>query len=230
MDAETRRDRARVIKDITVRIHDSEANCPPLAAMWMAILTGITANRIGEADGLAPLVAMTSDELAPADIDLSPFFWRIAPEWLGLDTELATELLRPEREAANWRAKSNEDGYVSLRSIRKMLDTYSETGDIKWPSGEDQPGSWKEVCEENGIEWAAWQAAPTRGWRPPGTERTAIVKFQAGREPGLGKLDIEQQFSDLAGCNVHLISPEQIADRHRQAELTSAEIIYAHTQ
>ena len=230
MDAETRRDRARVIKDITVRIHDSEAKCPPLAAMWMAILTGITATQIGDAGGLSPLVSMTSDDLAPTDINLSPFFWHNGPEWLGLDTKLATEMLRPEREDADWRAKPNEDGYVSLRSIRKMLDTYAETGEIMWPARKDNAGPWMAICEENGIEWAAWQSGPIQGWRQPGTERIAIVKFKTGREPGLAKYDIAQRFSEKAGCNVHLISPEQISDRHRHAELSKAEAIYGHPQ
>ena len=230
MDPETRQERARLIKDLTERIHDSEAKCPPLVAMWIAILTGLTAAQIAEAGGLTPLVSMKSDDLAPADIDLSPFFWRNAPEWLGLDLELATEMLRPEHEEADWRAKSNEDRYVSLRSIRKMLETYAETGLVTWPSTKDDSGSWEVICEENGIEWAAWQSAPAGGWRPPGTERTAIVKFMPGREPGLAKFDIEQQFSDLAGCNVHLITPEQISDRRRQVELSEAEIIYAHPQ
>ena len=228
MDAETRRNRARVIRDLTVRIHDSEAKYPPLAAMWVAILSGITATQIGEAGGLSPLVSTTSDGLAPADIGLSPFFWRNTPDWLGLDTELATEMLRPEREEADWRAEPSEDRYVSLRSIRKMLQMYGETGQVRWPSREASNGSWRALCEENGIEWLAWQSAPADGWRPPGTERTAIVKFQAGSEPGLGKFDIEQQFSELAGREIYLITPEQIPERHRQAELSRAEIVYAH--
>ena len=227
MDAETRRHRARVIKDITVRVHDSEAKCPPLAAMWIAILTGITATQIGEAGGLSPLVSMTSNDLAPADISLSPFFWRVAPEWLGLDPEMATEMLRPEHEDADWRAKSNEDGYVSLRSIRKMIETYAETGEVRWTSRKDKAGSWKAICEENGIEWAAWQSGPIQGWRQPGTERIAIVKFRAGREPGLAKHDIEEQFSELAGCEVYLITPEKIWEDRREAELAEAEVIYA---
>ena len=227
MDAETRRHRARVIKDITVRVHDSEAKCPPLAAMWIAILTGITATQIGEEGGLSPLVSMTSNDLAPADISLSPFFWRNAPEWLGLDPEMATEMLRPEREDADWRAKSNEDGYVSLRSIRKMIETYAETGEVRWTSRKDKAGSWKAICEENGIEWAAWQSGPIQGWRQPGTERIAIVKFRAGREPGLAKHDIEEQFSELAGCEVYLITPEKIWEDRREAELAEAEVIYA---
>ena len=230
MDTETRKHRARVIKDITVRVHDSEAKCPPLAAMWIAILTGITATQIGEAGGLSPLVSMTSNDLAPADINFNPFFWRNAPEWLGLDPELATEMLRPEREDADWRAKSNEDGYVSLRSIRKMIETYAETGEVRWTSRKDKAGSWKAICEENGIKWAAWRSGPVQGWQQPGTERIAIVQFKTGREPGLAKYDIEQQFSDLAGCEVYLISPEQISDRHRHAELSQAEAIYGHPQ
>ena len=230
MDAETRRHRARVIKDITVRVHDSEAKCPPLAAMWIAILTGITATQIGEAGGLSPLVSMASNDLAPADINLSPFFWRNAPEWLGLDPEMATEMLRPEREDADWRAKSDEDGYVSLRSIRKMIETYAETGEVRWTSRKDKADSWKAICEENGIEWAAWQSGQIQGWRQPGTERIAIVKFKAGREPGLAKYDIAQQFSEKAGRNVHLISPEQISDRHRHEELSKSEAIYGHPQ
>ena len=230
MDAETRRHRARVIKDVTVRVHDSEAKCPPLAAMWIAILTGITATQIGEAGGLSPLVSMTSNDLAPADINFSPFFWRNAPEWLGLDPELATEMLRPERQDADWRAKSNDDRYVSLRSIRKMLETYAETGEVRWTSRKAHPGSWKAICEENGIEWAAWQSGSIQGWRQPGTERIAIVQFKTGREPGLAKHDIEQQFSDLAGCEVYLISPEKISDRHRHSELSQADAIYGHPQ
>ena len=230
MDAETRKERAGIIRDITIRIHDSEAKCPPLAAMWIAMLTGITASQIEEAGGLAPLVTMTSSDLEPADLDLSPSLWANAPGWLGLDTELAMEMLRPEREGADWRAKHNEDGYVSLKLIRKMLETYAETGEVKWPSVKDHAGSWKAICEENGIEWAAWQSGPIQGWRQPGTERVAIVKFKTGREPGLAKYDIAQQFSEKVGCNVHLISPEQIPDRRRLAELNKAEAIYGHPQ
>ena len=228
MDPETRRGRARIIKDITVRIHDSEAKCPPLAAMWMAILTGITTTQIGETGVLPPIVSMTSHGLAPSDISLSPFLWSNAPEWLGLDTELAMEMLQPEHKDADWRAKPDQDGYVSLRSIRKMLETYAETGELRWTSRKAKAGSWKAICEENGVEWAAWQSGPIQGGRQPGTERIAIVKFKAGREPGLAKHDIAQQFSEEAGCNVYLISPEQIPDRCRHSELSKAETIYGH--
>ena len=155
MDVETRRHRVRVTRDLTVRIHDSEAKCPPLAAMWMAILTGMTTTRIGEAGGLSPLVSTTSDGLVPLYIGLSPLFWRNAPDWLGLDTAMATEMLLPEHQHADWKAKPDEDGYVSLRSIRRMLETYGETGVINWPPGKGKPGSWKTLCEETGIEWAA---------------------------------------------------------------------------
>ena len=229
MDNKSRRERAGIIKDITVRIHDSDAKCPPLAAMWLAILTGITATYIQEAGGLAPLLSMTSDDSASAP-DLGPSLWNKAPEWLSLDTELAAEMLRPEHQDADWRAKPNDEGYVSLRAIRKMLDTYAETGEIRWPTRKGDSGSWKALCEENGIEWAAWQDSPIQGWREPGTERVAIVKFQEGREPGLARYDITQQFSEKAGCNVHLICPEQIPDRRRITELNEAETIYGHPQ
>ena len=230
MDAETRQSRARLIRHITVKIHDSEANCPPLAATWIAILTGMTGARIEEAGGLSPLVSMTFGGLAPANVDLSPFPWAGAPEWLGLDTESAMEMLRPEIEDADWRTKPETAGYVSIRAIRKMLAAYAETGELKWPSWKGNAGSWKAICEENGIEWAAWQSGPIKGWRQPGAERIAIVKFKAGTEPGLGRHDIEQQFSDFAVCEVYLISPEQISDRHRHAELSKAEAIYGRPQ
>ena len=227
MDAEDRRHRARVIRDLTVRIHDSEAKCPPLAAMWMAILTGMTATQIGEAGGLSSLVSTTSDGLMPVFIGLSPVFRHNAPDWLGLDTAMVREMLLPEHQYAHWKAKPNEDGYVSLRSIRKTLEAYGETGEVNWPSRKYEVGSWKALCEENGIEWAAWQSGPIQGWRQPGTERIAIVKFRVGREPGLAKHDIEEQFSELAGREVYLITPEKIWEDRREAELAEAEVIYA---
>ena len=227
MDAETRQSRARLIGHLTVQIHDSEANCPPLAAMWIAIITGVTGAHLEEADGLSPLVStLTPSDLAPANIFWGPFQWASAPQWLGLDAESAMEMLRPEREEADWRAKPGTDGYVSVRAIRKMLDVYSESGTVRWPSWKEIAASWDSVCEENGIEWAAWKSGPIKGWREPGTERIAIVKFKEGREPGLARFDIEQQFSELAHCEVSLTSPERIPDRQRDAELSKAETFY----
>ena len=230
MDAESRQHRAWLIRDLTERIHGSDANCPPILAMWMAILTGITSSKFHEGAKLTPAAPLTYPDLAPADLSLSPFFWDNAPEWLGLDRNSAIEMLQPEHQNADWRAKANTPGYVSLRAISKMLERYAETGEVSWHRSKTESASWRSICEEHGIEWAAWQSGPTGGWRPPGTERIAIVKFKGGREPGLAKYDIAQQFSEKAGCNVHLISPDQISDRHRREELGKAEAIYGHPQ
>ena len=229
MDAETRQERARLVRHLTVEIHDSEAKCPPLVAMWIAILTGVSAAQIEEG-GLSAAVSMKSENLVPADINMSPFLWHNAPQWLGLDPEQAMEMLCPESENADWRAKPNADGYVSVRAIRKMLDVYAETGSVRWPSWKDVGRSWESVCEENGIQWAAWKVGPIKGWRQPGTERIAIVKFKDGQEPGLGRSDIERQFSELAHCEVSLTSPERIPDRQRDAELSKAETFYGRLQ
>ena len=230
MDTETRQERARLIKDLTERIHDSQAECPPLLAMWMAILTGISSTKFHEGSSLTPVVSLTSPDLAPGDVSLSPFFWNNVPEWLGLDKKSAIEMLQPEHEDTDWRARANKPGYISLYAISKMLKRYGETGEVNWPTAKPESPSWTSICQDNGIEWAAWQSAPTGGWRPPGTERTAIVKFQAGREPGLARFDIEQQFSKKAGCKVHLIYPEQIPDRRRAEELSKAEALYGQRQ
>lgn len=231
MDAETRQSRARLIRDITVQIHDSEAKCQPLAAMRIAILAGITGSQTEEAGRISPLMyIMAPGAPVPEHIPPGFFVWENAPQWLGLDAESTMEMLRPEREEADWRAKPNTAGYVSIRAIRKMLDVYGETGTVQWPSWKDLTGSWESVCEENGIEWAAWEPGPIRGWRQPGTERIAIVKFKEGQEPGLGRFDIEQQFSDLARCEVSLTSPERMDSRQREAELSRTEVFYARSQ
>ena len=229
MDAETRQERARLVGHLTVQIHDSEAKCPPLMAMWVAILTGVSAAQIQEG-GLSAAVSMKSENLAPADINISPFLWQNAPQWLGLDQEQATDMLCPERENADWRAKPNMDGYVSIRAIRKMLDAYAETGMVKWPSWKDVAGSWESVCEENGIQWAAWKAGPINGWREPGTERIAIVKFKEDQKAPLAEFNVAELFSDLAGYEVYVTNLERIDDRYRQAELREAELFYGRLQ
>ena len=223
VDDETRQEQARLLKYLTVLIHDSGAKCPPMAAMWAAVLIGVTGSRISEADGLRSIATDHPDDLVPAEIKL---VWDKAPQWLGLDSESAKAMLRPELEEADWRAKPDEHGYVSIRSIRKMLDAYAETGTIRWPSWDDAAGSWESVCEQNGIQWAAWKTDPISGWREPGTERIAIVKFKDGREPGLGRFEIERQFSELAHCEVSLTSPERIPERQRDAELSKADTFY----
>ena len=230
MDAETRQERARLVRHLTVQIHDSEAKCPPLAAMWVAVLTGVTGSQIEEADGLAPMVTMDSDDPEPTNINLNPFLWRNAPKWFGIDQESVRDMLRPECEEADWRAKPNTDGYVSVRSIRKMLDVYAETGAVKWPSRKDVVGSWESVCEENGIQWAAWKAGPINGWREPGTERIAIVKFNNGQKAPLAEFNVAERFSDLAGYEVYVTNLERIDDRNREAELRKAELIYGRLQ
>ncbi|MYC29663.1 MAG: hypothetical protein F4X65_06180 [Chloroflexi bacterium] len=229
MDAEIRQKRARLVRHLTVQIHDSEAKCPPLAAMWIAILTGVTAAQIEEG-GLSATVSMKSENLAPVDINMSPFFWDNSPQWLGLDPEQAMEMLCPEGENADWRAKPDTDGYISVRSIRKMLDVYAETGAVKWPSRKDVAGSWESVCEEYGIQWAAWKAGPIKGWREPGTERIAIVKFREGQKAPLAEFNLAEQFSDLAGYEVYVTNLERIDDRYREAELRKAERFYGRLQ
>ena len=229
MDAETRQERARLVRHLTVQIHDSDAKCPPLVAMWIAILTGVSAAQIQQ-DGLSAAVSMKSENLAPADINMSPFLWHNAPQWLGLDREQAMEMLCPERENADWRAKPKSSGYVSVRSIRKMLDAYAQTGTVQWPSWKDVAGTWESVCDEYGIQWAAWKADPIKGWREPGTERIAIVKFKEGQKPPLAVFNVAEQFSDLAGYEVHVTNLERMDDRHREAELGKAELFYGRLQ
>ena len=69
--------------------------------------------------------------------ELIPSLKHQAPEWLGLDPEAALKMLLPESGEADWRAKPDENGYVSLRSILKMLETYAETGAVRWPSRDE---------------------------------------------------------------------------------------------
>ena len=230
MDAETRQNRARLIRVLTEEIHDSDAKCPPLAAMWFAILTGATGARIEEADGLSPLLSLTPAGIAPINGQPSLFPWAGAPQWLGLDAESAMEMLRPEREEADWRAKPGSDGYVSVRAIRKMLDAYAETGTVRWPLWKDVAGSWESVCQEYGIEWAAWKSGPIKGWRQPGTERIAIVKFNDSEKGALAEFDVAQQFSDLARCEVYVTNLERMDDGYRESELRKAKVFYGRLQ
>ena len=149
-----------------------------------------------------------------------------APDWLELDEGQYMEMMQPQNDFADWRAEVNTPGYVSLRAINKMLDHYEETGEVSWIHAKPPAVSWKSICEDNGIVWAGWKR-PSDGWRPPGTERTAMVKYAEGKNPGLGQYDIERMFSDRAGCNVSLITPAQIWEDRLEAEIAQAEIIYA---
>ena len=148
-------------------------------------------------------------------------------EWIGLNAESAPEVFKPEYLHADWRARIGEPGYVTLRAVTRMLDHYADTGQIFWQAPGDAAGALEELCESHGIVWLAWQAEPQRGWMPPGAERTAIVRFNPDAAPSTGMHLLERLVSDIAGCNVSLITPEQIWEERRQPELERAEVIYA---
>ena len=163
MDAETRQSRARLIRHITVKIHDSEANCPPLAAMWIAILTGMTGARIEEAGGLSPLVSMTFGGLAPANVDLSPFPWAGAPEWLGLDTESAMEMLRPEIEDADWRAKPETAGTFPFGQSARCSRPTPKPENSSGLHGKATPVLGRQSARKTALSGPLGSPAPSKG-------------------------------------------------------------------
>ena len=227
MDTQTRHERAALVKDLAVQIHDSRAKCPPLAAMWSAVLAGIATNQMG-AIAMSATEPAASSNLIGGQEQLLPSLWVHAPEWLGLDPESSQEMLLPDVSNADWKAKPDETGYVSLWAITNMLNSYAETGEVRWAPLKKNNTPWDTLCENNGIAWAAWHPNPLQNWGQPGVEKVAIVTFKEGREPGLSKYDIAKEFSKQATCNVHIISPEQIPERRRQEELSKALVIYGH--
>ena len=226
LNEETRELRAWILKDLTEVVHDSRLSCPPLAGLWIAVLTAVTASKAQEQSGLIPSLTTTQAQVSDF-YGFSPFLWANAPEWLGLDTATATEMLRPEYEFADWRAAPGDPGYITLQAISRMLEHFADTGEIIWGYPGSEGLSWESICQQYGIEWAAWQRKSPTGWEHPGTERTAIVRFRAGLNPMPSLYDIERQFSNMAGCNVSLITQEQLWDDRLDEELKQAEIIYA---
>lgn len=228
MDMQTRRERAALIKDLAVRIHDSRAGCRPLTAMWSAMFAGITMEKAIGATSAAAIAAIPAIPPPEGRGELLQPPWRHAPDWLGLNPESAQEMLLPDLTGTDWKAEADENGYVSLWAITKMLNAYGETGEVRWPTHEQDSIPWRTVCERNRINWAAWHSNPFQNWGQPGVEKVAIVTYEEGQEPGLSRYDIAQEFSRKAGCNVHIISPEQIPERRRQEELNRALVFYGH--
>ena len=226
MDENTRAERVWLVKDYMQRINEPDSDCPPLVDLRLAFLTACLHDdmpshawetvwqdrgQVVEGEGFSISLELGSRPL----------------EWLGLNVEAALEMFMPEHPHADWRAGIGEPGYVTLRAVARMLDHYADTGRVHWQSRAVANDALQELCESHGIVWLAWQADPQRGWMPPGAERTAIVRFDSDTAQSTGIHLLEQLVSDIAGCNVSLITPEQIWEERRQPELERAEVIYA---
>ena len=222
MDEMTRAERVWLVKDCMQRINEPDGNCPPLVDLRLAFLAAYLH------DNSAGCPWETIGQVGRgADFSMSFELGSRALEWLGLNAESAPEMLAPEHPHANWRAGFGEPGYVTLRAVTRMLDHYADTGRVHWQSLTPATDALQELCENYGIVWLAWQTAPQRGWMPPGAERTAIARFAANAAPVPELYQLEQRLSDIAGCNVSLITPEQIWEERRQLELEQADLIYA---
>ena len=231
MDETTRAERVWLLKNYMDRVAEPDSGCPPLVDLRLAFLAAYLHDSYDELSGAGWKVRFVVD--SPADDKTGNNFsldFNIGGEpvdWLGLNVESTPEMFSPEHPHADWRARIGEPGYVTLHAIVRMLENYADTGQIRWQLPAVETGALEELCESNGIVWLAWQAEPTRGWTPPGAERTAIVRFSPDAAPNLELHQLEQRVSDIAGCNVSLITPEQIWEERRQTELERAEIVYA---
>ena len=226
MDEKTRAERVWLLKNYMERIRDPHSACPPLIDLYIAFFAAYLHDNIPDVgwDIIKQVDSHNSD--AGTDFSMSISVGRGPLGWIDLNTESAPEMFKPERPHADWRAGIGESGYVTLHAVIKMLDHYANTGQIHWESPTSDPNALQELCESHGIVWFAWQAAPPRGWIPPGAERTAIVRFNPDITPNTEMHLLEHLVSDIAGYNVSLITPEQIWEERRQAELERAELVY----
>ena len=226
MDEMTRAERVWLVKDYMQRINEPGSNCPPLVDLRLAFLTACLHDNL-PSRAWETFRQDRGRVVKGEDFAISLELGSRPLEWLGLYTESAPEMFMPEHPHADWRSGIGEPGYVTLRNVTKMLDHYADTGRVHWQSLAIATDALRELCESYGIVWLAWQASPQRGWMPSGTERTAIARFAADAAPVPELHQLEQRFSDIAGCNVSLITPEQIWEERRQLELERADLIYA---
>ena len=226
MDETTRVERVWLLKSYIERITEPDSGCPPLVDLRLAFLSAYLHDTLPDSawETTGPAHGQV---VKGADVSMSFEIDSRVLDWLGLNAESTLEMFAPEHPHADWRSGIGEPGYVTLRAVAKMLDNYADTGQIRWQPPTAETGSLEELCERLGIVWLAWQAAPQRGWTPPGAERTAIVRFSPDVAPYLELHQIEQRVSDIAGCNVSLITPDQIWEGRRQSELERAELVYA---
>ena len=230
MDETTRAERVWLLKNYMERIAEPGSGCPPLVDLRLAFLSAYLHDTLP--DSAWETTRWVRGQVVKGkgeDVSMSFEIGTRALDWLGLNVAATPEMFAPEHPHADWRAGTGEPGYVTLHAVAKMLDSYADTGQVHWQPPTAETGSIAELCESHGIVWLAWQAAPQRGWTPPGTERTAIVRFSPDAAPNLELHQLEQKVSGIAGCNVSLITPEQIWEGRRQAELERAELIYAKT-
>lgn len=227
MDENIRAERIWLLKNYMERINDPDSTCPPLIDMYVALLAAYLHHSLP--DAAWDFAHRVNSEWAKTEADLLMRFsvGQGLLEWIGVSAESAPEMFRPEHLHANWRASIGEPGYVTFRAVTKMLDHFADTGQIHWQVSVDETNALEQLCASYGIVWLAWQAEPQRGWMPPGAERTAIVRFDSETAQSTEIYLLEQLVSDIAGCNVSLITPEQIWEERRQPELERAEVIYA---
>lgn len=227
MDENIRAERIWLLKNYMERINDPDSACPPLIDMCVALFAAYLHDSLP--DAAWDFIHQVDSEPARTEAD---FAMRLSVgqgplEWIGVNAESAPEMFRPEHLHANWRANIGKPGYVTFRAVTKMLDHFADTGQVHWQAPMDEASALEQLCESHGIVWLAWQAEPQRGWMPPGSERTAIVRFDSDAAQIAEIHLLEQLVSDIAGCNVSLITPEQIWEERRQPELERAEVIYA---
>ena len=227
MDEMTRAERIWLLKNYMERINDPDSTCPPLVDMYLALFAAYLHDSLP--DAAWDFVHQVNSEWAKTEADLSMRFpvGQHPLEWIGVNAESAPEMFQPEHLHANWRARTGEPGYVTFHAVTKMLDHFADTGQIHWHASVDEASALEQLCESHGIVWLAWQAEPQRGWMPPGTERTAIVRFDSDTDQSTEIHLLERLVSDIAGYNVSLITPEQIWEDRRQFELERADLIYA---
>ena len=232
MDAATRSERAWLVKHIMERNHDPENPCPPVFALWQAAPAAYLSEGAADSAWRAILSATPHRGGAVARMAAAnAILWREASHWLGLNEESIPELFMPELPHADWRSEADTPGYITRYAAGRMLDHYGATGSVIWGApGDATDDALQQLCQTSGIIWAAWQPRPSEGWSPPGTERTAIVRFAPDAAVADWRYPLEQQFSDIVGCNVSLITPEQILEDHRARTLEQAEVVYAETR
>ena len=229
MDATTRADRIWLVKHLMERSYEPESPYPPVFALWQAAPAAYLS--AGAADSARPdlLTAAAHQGGAAARMAAAnAVLWQGAVYWLGLNEESVPEMFMPELPYADWRAAADAPGYITRYAAGRMLDHYAATGAVVWAApGDDTDDALRQLCQTSGIVWAAWQPHPGAGWSPSGAERTAIVRFAPDAAAAAERYTLERQFSDIVGCNVSLITPEQILADHRSRMLEQAEVVYA---
>ena len=228
MDAETRADRVWLVKHIMERSYEPESPYPPVFALWLAAPTAYLNDAAESAQQVllsaAAYKSSAVERLAAANAAL----WPESVRWLGLNEEAIPEMFMPELPYADWRAAADAPGYITRYAVGSMLDHYAAAGSVVWPApGAAVNNALQRLCQTSGIIWAAWQPQPEAGWLPPGTEKTAIVRFAPDAAAMAERYSLERQFSDIVGCNVSLITPEQILAERRARTLEQAEVVYA---